>query len=421
MTKTESGEEQILLISGAAQVVTCACPPEEGVGAVHKGVIALAGERIIAVGTRAEVDTQIAGRPYKEIDAEGGTVIPGYVDCHTHLIFAGDRSHEYFSRAQGMDDAAMHAAGIAFDVQASVAANRGLSVEALVAASLPRLKRMLAAGTTTLETKSGYGLDPESDCRSLLAAKRLAELVPVEIAATYLGAHALPPGAAKDRFLGEVLEEGLPQVSTEGLAEFCDVYCDPNVFSLKETEMVLRRASDLGLKLKLHVDAKHNIGGTRLAAEMGAVSVDHVNYTTLDDFRALAAAGTVAVTFPGFDYIVDHPARTDIRAARETGVTVAVGTDLCPVCWLESMQLASAIGCRSNRMTPAEALRAATINAAMAIGRAEKIGSLVPGKQADIVVLDVPSYEHAMFRFGVNSVAKVIKKGRLVVNNKPDR
>lgn len=405
------------LITGAAQVATCA--GDFGVGLIEQGVVAIEGETILAIGSRAEVEPQLAGREVLEIDAAGGTVIPGYVDCHTHLIFAGDRSHEYFARARGMSEADMRAAGIPFDVQASVAMNRGLSVDELVNASLPRLRRMIESGTTTLETKSGYGLDPGTDIRSLRAARRLAELLPVEILSSYLGAHALPPGATKERFLEEVLNEGLPQVSGEGLAEFCDVYCDPNVFDLKETERVLRRATDLGLKLKLHVDAKNNIGGTRLAAEMGAVSCDHVNHTTEADFRALADAGTVAVTFPGFDFIINHSSPTNMQVVRNSGVTLALGTDLCPVCWLESMQVAVALGCRINRMTPEESLRGATIHAAAALGLADRIGSLDPGKQADIVILDVPSFEQAAFRFGTNSVAKVIKKGHVVVDRKP--
>lgn len=407
----------VTLISGAAQVATCA--GAEGVGLIEHGVVAIDGETILAVGTAHEVAARIAGRQVQVIDAAGGTVIPGYVDCHTHLVFAGDRSHEWFARTSGMTEDDMRARGIPFDVPASVAVNRGLSVQALVDASLPRLQRMLECGTTTLETKSGYGLEPDSDMRSLQAARRLGELLAVEIVASYLGAHALPPGGNKARFLDEVVDEGLPRVSEQGLAEFCDVYCDPGVFDLRETERVLRRAKDLGLKLKLHVDARTNIGGTRLAAEMSAVSVDHVNFTTADDFRALAQAGTVAVTFPGFDFLYHHHAPLDIDRVRDSGVTLAIGTDLCPVCHLESMQLASSFGVRVNRMTPAEALRAATIHAAAAIGRAERIGSLEPGKQADVVILGVPCFEQAAFRFGTNNVRMVLKKGRVVVDRRP--
>lgn len=409
----------ITLITGAAQVATCA--GDHGVGLIEHGVVAIEGETIFAVGSHTDVMRQLTGRCVLQVDAAGGTVIPGYVDCHTHLVFAGDRSQEYFARARGMRETDMQAAGIPFDVPASVAVNRGLSVDELVNASLPRLRRMLESGTTTLETKSGYGLTPDSDIRALRAARRLAELLPVEIVSSYLGAHALPPGATKERFLEEILNEGLPRVRSEGLAEFCDVYCDPNVFDLKETERVLRCAHDLGFKLKLHVDAKNNIGGTRLAAEMGAVSCDHVNHTNEADFRALADAGTVAVTFPGFDFIVNHASPTDIRAVRNSGVTLALGTDLCPVCWLESMQVAAALGCRINRMTPEESLRGATIHAAAAIGLDERIGSLEPGKQADIVILAVSSFEQAAFRFATNSVAKVIKKGRVVVDHEAVR
>ncbi|MCC7041811.1 MAG: imidazolonepropionase [Burkholderiales bacterium] len=381
-------------------------------------MVALEGETILAVGSSVDVMRGIGERSVRTIDADGGTVIPGYVDCHTHLVFGGDRSREYFARMRGLDDAGLRAEGVPFDVPASIARNRDLSVDDLVMASLPRLRRMLEAGTTTLETKSGYGLTPDSDIRSLEAARELGKLVPVEIVASYLGAHIVPPSSTKERFLSEILEEALPRVASRQLAEFCDVYCDPNVFNLKDTERVLRRASELGFKLKLHVDAKNNIGGTRLAAEMGAASCDHVNHTTVEDFRALAAAGTVAVTFPGFDFIVNHRSPTNINAVRASGVTLAVGTDQCPVCWLESMQVATALGCRINRMTPEEALRGGTIHAAMALGLHHRLGSLEPGKQADLVILDVPSFEQAAFRFATNCVAKVIKKGRVVVDRR---
>ena len=405
------------LMTGASQVVTCEPSADCAVGVIDGGVIALEGERILCVGKRDEVLSRLRGRDYTEIDAAGGTIIPGYVDCHTHLIFAGDRHQEYFARNSGMDDAQMRRAGVPYDVPASIAANRGLSVDALVEVSLPRLRRMLANGTTTLETTSGYGLDPESDVRSLQAAKRLAELLPVEIATTYLGAHVVPPDTTRARYLGDVLNIGIPRMASEGLAEFCDVYCDPNVFNVDETRQVLERAADHGLKLKLHLDAKTRTGGAQLAADMGAVSVDHVNYTSLQDMRALAAAGTVAVTFPGFDFVVRHARPFDMREARKAQLTVALGTDLCPVCWMESMQTTGSFACRMNRMTAAEALLGSTLHAAAALGRADRIGSIAAGKQADLLILNVPSFEQATFRFGVNSVAKVFKKGSLAVDN----
>jgi imidazolonepropionase len=408
---------QVRLLAGAAQVVTCESSEECPVGVIESGVVAIEGERILFVGSRDEVLARLRGRSYTEVDAAGGTIVPGYVDCHTHLIFMGDRHREYFARNAGMDEAQMRRAGVPYDVSASIAANRGVSVDALVEVSLPRLRRMLANGTTTLETKSGYGLDPESDARSLQAAARLAELLPVEIATTYLGAHVLPPGTCRERYLGEVLNTGIPRMASEGLAEFCDVYCDPNVFSLDETRQVLERAANHGMKLKLHLDAKVRTGGALLAADMRAVSVDHVNYTSLQDMQALAAAGTVAVTFPGFDFVMEHARPFDMSKARQAQLTVALGTDLCPVCWMESMQTTGSFACRMNRMTAEEALLGSTIHAARALGRADRIGSIAEGKQADLLILDVPSYEQATFRFGVNSVAKVFKKGLLVVDN----
>lgn len=404
------------VVRGAASVLTCAADARDLVGRQDGAVVAIAGERILAIGPEAELRRDIDFSAAQEIAAGGGVVCPGFVDCHTHFLFVGDRLEEYLGLIRGLDPAAMSRAGIPNSVAASIAVNRPASEDALITASLPRVRRMLEAGTTTIEVKSGYGLSPEADLRSLRAIRRIADMLPVDIHASYLGAHAIPPDVPKDRFLDSVLEEAMPRVAEEGLARFCDVYCDPDVFDLKETERVLARGLDLGLRPKMHTEANVNIGGSRLAADLGAVSVDHLNFTRRGDMRRLAEAGVAAVVLPGFDMIYGHARPIDARAMVEEGVTIALATDQCPVCWAESMQFVNVAACRLAHFTPAQSLRAATLGAATALGLQGEIGSLEPGKRADIVILDMPRFEHLAFRVDVNSVATVIVRGDVVVD-----
>ena len=380
----------------------------------------------------------LIGAQTRIVDARGGIVAPGLVDCHTHLIFEGDRSSEYFHRTQGLDDEGLVAAGLVWGVPASRAINAGLPVERLAEAALRRARSMLALGTTTIETKSGYGLDHDSDLASLEAARLVEEVTGVEIVGTYLGAHARPRDRAA-RYLDQMIADTIPAVAERGLAEFCDVYVDPDVFTVEECRRVLAAAglgghavvsdapdaqslaalavlADVGLAAKLHTDARVNVGGARLAAEMKAASVDHGNMLSDDDLRALADAGTSVAFFPGFDWAVGHPRPVNARRFACSGINVALATDLCPVCWHLSQQMSMGFACRLSGMSPEEALLGVTLNAAKAIRRDARIGSITTGKQADLVVFDVPDFRQLAFRFGSNAAAVVIKKGRVLVD-----
>ena len=401
-----------LIVIGANQLVVCDPSRPDGIGLVPQGGIAVCDGVIVAVGPSPDI-ARLAGPDTRVIDAASGTVTPGLVDCHTHLIFAGDRSDEYFHRTRGLGDAQLTQEGIAWGVPASRTANRGLSAGVLAATALPRARRMLEAGTTTLETKSGYGLDHDSDIASLEAARMVAAATGLEVVGTYLGAHARPREGA-GRYIDQMIRETIPAVAAARLAEFCDVYLDPDVFTLAECGRILAAAADHGLGAKLHSDARVNIGGARLAAEMRAVSIDHGNMLSDEDLRILADAGTVVACFPGFDFAVAHPRPINGRRLICSGVTVAVGTDLCPVCCHLSQQMTMGFACRLSALTPEEALLGVTLNAARAIGRADRIGSLEPGKQADIVVFDVPDHRQLAFRFGSNSASIVIKRGRVL-------
>lgn len=408
-----------LIVIGAHQLVMCDPTRPDGIGVVSQGGIAVRDGVILAVGPSADI-ARLAGPDTQVIDTAGGIITPGLVDCHTHLIFAGDRSSEYFQRTRGLGDAQLTEEGIAWGVPASRSANRGLSAGVLAATAVPRARRMLEAGTTTLETKSGYGLDHDSDIASLEAARMVAAATGLEIIGTYLGAHARPREGA-ERYIDHMIRETIPAVAEASLAEFCDVYLDPDVFTLAECGRILAAAADHGLAAKLHSDARVNIGGARLAAEMRAVSIDHGNMLSDADLRILANAGTVVACFPGFDFAVAHPRPINGRRIICSGVTLAVGTDLCPVCWHLSQQMTMGFACRLSALTPEEALLGVTLNAAKAIGRADRIGSLEPGKQADIVIFDVPDHRQLAFRFGSNSARIVIKRGRVLFSRTADR
>ncbi|MEP9353973.1 imidazolonepropionase [Xanthobacter sp. KR7-65] len=403
-----------LVILGAAQVVLCDPASPDGIGVLEGGAVAVRNEDIVAAGPAAGI-VPLIGAQTRIVDARGGVVTPGLVDCHTHLVFEGDRSNEYFHRTRGLDDAGLTAAGLSWGVPASQLVNAGLPPERLAEAAQLRARSMLACGTTTIETKSGYGLDHDSDLASLKAARLVAEATGLEIVGTYLGAHARPrEGAA--RYLDRMIADTIPAVAAGGLAEFCDVYVDPDVFTLDECRRVLTAAADAGLVAKLHTDARVNIGGARLAAEMGAASVDHGNMLSDDDLRVLADAGTSVAFFPGFDWAVNHPRPVDGRRFACSGVNVALATDLCPVCWHLSQQMTMGFACRLSGLSAEDALLGVTLNAAKAIRRDARIGSIAPGKQADLVVFDVPDFRQLAFRFGTNAAAVVIKKGRVLVD-----
>ncbi|MBX6341298.1 MAG: imidazolonepropionase, partial [Thermomicrobiaceae bacterium] len=373
------------------------------------------GERIVAVGPASEVAASVDRGAVRVIDAAGKVVLPGFVDCHTHLVFGGSRVDEYVARAAGEDLAPLERAGLPVGITGTVRETRDLGVDALVELALPRLAAMLRAGTTTVESKSGYGLTTDAELRMLAANRRLAELQPVEVVSTFLGAHAVPPGVPRERYVGTVVEDMIPRVADEGLAEFCDVYCDEGYFTVDDTRRILEAGLARGLRPKLHLDQYSHTGAARLAAELGCVSVDHLNYTPPEEQRLLAAAGVVAVVMPGIDFAVAHPRPIDARALLAQELTLALATDFCPGCWLPSMQLVIALACRLQGMPVAEAVRAATLGAAQALGRGDAIGSLEPGKQADLLILDLPRYEDLAYRIGENAVETVVKRGRVVL------
>lgn len=412
-----------LLIYHASELLTVAGPgplagPLQGrLGAIPDGAVAAVGERIFLVGPTEVVLRRVKPAPNATlIDARGKTVLPGFVDAHTHLIFAGARDEEWEMRLRGATYQEITAAG--GGIMNTVRATRAASLDELVALGRQRLDVMLRHGTTTVEAKSGYGLATDDEIRQLLAVRRLAEQQPVDLIATFLGAHLVPAeyrGRA-DEYVDLVVNEMLPRLAgPPALAQFADIFCDEGAFTLAQARRVLEASRQWGLGLKIHADEFAPLGGARLAATLGAVSADHLVVTPPAEMAALAAAGVVAVLLPATTFHLGKSHFAPARAFVAAGVPVAVATDLNPgTCMTESLPMALAIACSQMKLLPAEVVVAATLNAAHALGRGVEIGSLEPGKQADIVVLAAPNHRHLAYHFGVNLVETVVKRGRVV-------
>ncbi len=421
-----------LLITHAAQLLTLASPagPKRGEemadpGLIPDGAVAVEDGTIVAVGPTAEVEALY--RALTVLKAEGKVVLPGFVDAHTHALFAGFRAEEFEMRLRGATYLEIMRAG--GGIQSTVNATRAASWETLLGETRSRLEKMLAYGTTTAEVKTGYALEKEGELRLLRAILSLdrdphqaLDLVP-----TFLAAHAVPREFqnAPEDYVQMVVEEMLPAAASlweEETADekrpaplFCDVFCDEGAFDLRQSRRILERARSLGMGLKIHADEFAPLGGTALAVELGATSADHLVCTPEDELRALASSPTIAVSLPGTPFGLGQPHYTPARAILEAGGALALATDLNPgTCYCESMPLIIALACRAMRLTPAEAIAAATINAAYAIGWGTRVGSLEIGKQADFLILDLPDYRHLAYRFGTNPVEAVIKRGRIV-------
>ena len=405
-----------LIIANASELVTCSLKGN-AFEVINNGWLAISGERIVAVGKENAVAPLLDKNKTKLIDAAGKVVAPGFVDCHTHLVFGGSRVEEYAANLTGADLAELGRKGIKTGIMATVEATRKAPDTELFQTALTRLNRMLASGTTTVESKSGYGLSTKDEIKMLEVNNLLKKSSPVDIVATFLGAHGWPDDLSRVRYIDILINEMIPRVAALKLAEYCDVWCDHGYYSVKESEQILKAALDYGLNPKIHTDAYSYVGGSDLAADMKMVSADHLNYTPVAVMKKLKNSGVVGVLLPALDFTVQHQRPFDYLAMKEQGMTVALATNLCPGCWAESMQFVMVMACRLYKMSPAEALLAATIGGAKALNRESDYGSLEAGKYADIQIWDVPKYEHVIYRLGGNVVEKVIKKGKLVVEN----
>ena len=416
-----------LLIHSAAQL--CVVPAHEGgpqrgarlgdLGLLSDGAIACADGVVAAVGTTDQIRADWWAPV--EIDGSDRVVCPGFVDPHTHAVFAGDRAAEFEQRVQGATYLEIQASG--GGIMSTVRATRGASVSQLVNESRPRLDRMLAHGTTTAEVKTGYGLNTSGELAMLQAIHALDLAHPMTLVPTFLGAHAVPEefGDDPEGYVDLVVDEMIPlaagaESSWSGSpARYCDVFCEEGAFSLEQSRRVLERAKEMGLGIKIHSDEFNALGGTAMAVDLGATSADHLVSTPPEEIQKLAQSDTVAVALPATPFGLGHQDYTPAKPILEAGGILALATDLNPgTAWCESMPFVIALACRYMGLSPAQALVAATLNAAHAVGLGDRVGSLEVGRVADILLIDLPDVRHLGYRFGVNPVGLVVKSGKVV-------
>jgi imidazolonepropionase len=390
---------------------TLACvDSDSGYGLRENAALMVDGDRIAWRGPMSERPPADRAEVY---DCRQRLLTPGLVDCHTHLVYGGDRADEFEQRLEGASYADIAASG--GGIVSTVNATRAASADELLDQALPRALQLMSEGITTLEIKSGYGLDSLNEIKMLRVAVSLEKELGLRVRKTFLGAHALPPEycGRSDDYITLVCEEMLPRAHAEGLVDAVDVFIESIAFSVEQGERVLARAQQLGLPIKAHVEQLSDLGGAAMAARRGALSVDHLEYLNSDDVALLAENGCVAVLLPGAFYVLREQQMPPLEALREHGVAIALASDANPGSSpLHSPLLVMNMACTLFRMTPAEALRGMTLNAASALGLAHEIGSLEAGKQADIVVWDVERPALLSYRIGMNPCAAVMQAGK---------
>lgn len=389
------------------------------VAAVRNGAVAIRDGIIVFAGREDEVLSQLAGiNIERRHDAQGLLVTPGLIDPHTHLVHGGSREHELALKLRGVSYLDILAQG--GGILSTVRSTRQASEEELFAKAQKSLDIMLSQGITTAEAKSGYGLTPEDELKQLRVIQKLNQEHPVDLVPTFLGAHAVPEEyrGRSHEYIKLVIEQMLPEVKRQGLAEFCDVFCEHGVFSVKESEQILLAAKAMGFGLKIHADEIEPMGGAQLAGKLGCISAEHLIAATDEGLEAMRQAGVIAVCLPAtsFNLRLKHHARA--RRMIEMGLAVALSTDYNPGSSpTESLQLVMTLGCLNLGMTPEEVLTAVTINAAHAIGKADAVGSLEAGKLADLVIFKAENLAYLPYHFGINHVHTVFKRGNIVVSD----
>jgi imidazolonepropionase len=418
MTPTNSTTEADLIIKNAEELLTLSPSLNEasGLGIIRHGALGISKGRIVWAGKAEEISEKLAlSRDGREIDGTRKVVMPGLIDAHTHLIFAGSRENEFEQRIQGLSY--QEIAGRGGGILSTVAATRQASFDELLSLGKRRLDRMLSKGVTTVEAKSGYGLSLRDEIKILKVMKALQESHPIDIVPTFLGAHTVPKefGQERARYVDLLTEEMIPQVAQERLAEFCDVFCEEKAFTLEESKKILETGKRYGLKPKIHADQLSSGCGAELAAEVHAYSADHLEYASPKGIQKMAEKGVTAVLLPGASFFLSMKKYPPARDMIEQGVAVALATDLNPGSSMtESLPMMMTMGCTMYKLLPKEVIQAITIHAAKSMGREKEIGSLEPGKQADVLVLDIPNYRYLPYHFGVDHVETVIKKGKII-------
>lgn len=406
-------------IRNAAELVTCrGAAPKKGaemadIGLIKNGGVLIHDDVIFAVGTTEELD-KLADDSYEIVDATGKTVMPGFVDSHTHFIFGGYRAEEFGWRLKG--DTYMSIMQRGGGINATVVPTKEATVEQLVEVGRERLNRMLEFGVTTVEGKSGYGMDCDTEIKQLRAMKELDRTHPVDVVTTFLGPHSvLPQWKGREReFIDYLLTEVMPKVKEENLAEFADIFCEKNVFEIEDSEYYLTKAKEMGFKLKVHADEIVSLGGAELASRTGSVSADHLLKASDEGIKQMAQSGVISTLLPATAFCLKEPF-APARKMIEAGCAVALASDLNPgSCFTNNIPLLVALGCIHMGMSIEEVITALTINGAAAVGRADTIGSIEKGKKADIIMLKYPSIHFMPYHTAINLVETVIKNGETV-------
>ena len=413
------------VVAGCRELLTCRGPVPKrkealrDLGVIENGWVASAGGRIVFVGTERQFREEVrvaAGAEW--IDGGGLVACPGFVDAHTHLPFAGNREKEFGLRLQGWTYQQLAAAGMG--IQTTVKATRVATAGELRALCLRRLDDMLLTGTTTVEAKSGYGLNVDDEIKQLEVLNDLGPLHPVDIVPTFMGAHEVPPEFRdrRDEYIRLLAETLVPEVKRRNLAEFFDVFCEPGVFSLDETAALVREAKEAGFKIKIHADEFVTLGGAELAASLGAVSAEHLINISEAGIRKLAASGTAAVLLPGVSFFLMMEKKAPARRLVDAGAAVALASDFNPgSSHLSSMLFVLQLGVFTLGLGVEEAVNACTANAAYAIDRHREVGTLEPGKKMDLLLLDISDYVSLAYRLGRNPIRHVLKGGKVVVKD----
>lgn len=409
--------KKVLLIHNARQLLTMEGDHNNDIGLIEGGSVLIRDGLIEAAGKALEI-TKLAdelkngGTQVETIDASGKVVLPGFIDCHTHVTFGGSRVAAYSVSVVDDNPETLAKKGIPSGIYASVNMTINLSKEELKAQTKRRMENMFMNGTTTLEGKSGYGLTIESELRMLEVNRELNEELPLDIFSTFLGAHGWTEGMKKEDYIELLCKEMIPRVAEEKLAVCNDIWCDDGHYTAKECETVLASGRDYGLAPRIHTDAYSYIGGSDLAADMQMLSADHLNYTPVSVFQKLKDAGVTGVLLVGTDFAVNHARQVDPRPMLDVGMDLGLATNCCPGCWCESMIFILVLACRRHGFSAEEALRAATRGAARAMGLKDR-GSLTPGKLADLLILDADTYEDLIYKYGRNPIETIIKKGKV--------
>lgn len=399
-----------LLLKDCKEILTIREDADDLIGIVSNKSILIEEDRIKKIDDYSKIDID---SETEVIDCKDKIIMPGYVDCHTHLIFGKSRVDEYAASLTMSAEEVKKKVGLV-GLASSMYSTKNATDEELLQSSLTKLNRMLKTGTTTVEIKSGYGIDKENELRQLRIIKQMGKYTPQTILSTYLGAHYFDVEMGKEKYIQYMIDEVMPIIRDEDLAKFCDVWCDDGYYTAEDSRKILSAGLSFGMVPTMHTECYSAIGGARVGAELKAANVGHLNYLEDEDIEYLRDNGVVGVLIPGTDFSVKHHKPFNPRPMIDKGLIIAIATNLNPGNWIESMSLAMSMACRNHGMTPEEAIRAATLGGAKALKIERDYGSIEEGKFADIQILESDNYKNCIYKIGVNEVNIIIKKGKIV-------